>query len=67
MSARGASHGVVEPDLRVKHTVGLRVVDMSVLPRVPAAHPQAVLYAFALRAASVIAADAGLGLTLLDV
>lgn len=33
MSPRGADHGVVDPDLRVKKVVGLRVVDSSVLVR----------------------------------
>jgi choline dehydrogenase-like flavoprotein len=58
MSPVGASWGVVDPNLVVKHTIGLRVVDASVLPRVPAGHPQAVVYALAERAASLIIADA---------
>jgi choline dehydrogenase-like flavoprotein len=59
MSARDASYGVVDPDLRVKNTVGLRVVDASILPRVPSTHPQGLIYAIAERAAALIAADAG--------
>jgi choline dehydrogenase-like flavoprotein len=31
MSPRGANHGVVDPDLRVKKVAGLRVVDAGVL------------------------------------
>ncbi|KAI9435498.1 alcohol oxidase [Lactarius indigo] len=57
MSRKGSVRGVVNPDLSVKNTVGLRIVDASVLPYVPAAHPQAVLYAIAERAAKLIAAD----------
>ncbi|KAI9451433.1 aryl-alcohol-oxidase from pleurotus Eryingii [Lactarius psammicola] len=57
MSRKGSPHGAVNPDLRVKKTVGLRIVDASVLPYVPAAHPQAVLYTIAERAARLIAAD----------
>ncbi|KAF7345143.1 hypothetical protein MSAN_01890400 [Mycena sanguinolenta] len=49
MSARGAQHGVVDPDLKVKGIAGLRVIDASVLPIVPAAHTQAATYAVAER------------------
>lgn len=31
MSPRGASYGVVDPDLKVKHALGLRIVDASVI------------------------------------
>ncbi|KDR73180.1 hypothetical protein GALMADRAFT_125264 [Galerina marginata CBS 339.88] len=54
MSPRGASHGVVDPDLLVKGVSGLRVVDASVLPIVPAAHTQAPTYIVAERAADLI-------------
>ncbi|KIM39564.1 GMC oxidoreductase [Hebeloma cylindrosporum] len=54
MSPKGASWGVVDPDLRVKGVVGLRIVDNSVVPIVPAAHTQAVAYVFAERAADLI-------------
>ncbi|KAH9039645.1 aryl-alcohol-oxidase from pleurotus Eryingii [Lactarius pseudohatsudake] len=57
MSRKGSARGVVNPDLSVKETIGLRIVDASVLPYVPAAHPQAVLYIIAERAAKLIAAD----------
>ncbi|KAI0295097.1 hypothetical protein B0F90DRAFT_1811527 [Multifurca ochricompacta] len=55
MSPFGSSSGVVNPDLTVKKTIGLRIVDASVFPNVPAAHPQAALYAAAERAAKLIA------------
>ncbi|KAI9435478.1 aryl-alcohol-oxidase from pleurotus Eryingii [Lactarius indigo] len=57
MSRKGSSHGVVNPDLSVKNTVGLRIVDASILPYIPAAHPQAIVYTIAERAAKLIVAD----------
>ncbi|KAK0448895.1 aryl-alcohol oxidase [Desarmillaria tabescens] len=56
MSPVGADWGVVDPDLRLKRTAGVRVVDASVLPFIPAAHTQAAVYAFAERAADLIKA-----------
>ncbi|KAF8199817.1 alcohol oxidase [Mycena galopus ATCC 62051] len=56
MSAVDASYGVVDPDLTVKGLDGLRIVDASVLPYVPAAHTQASVYIFAERAADLIKA-----------
>ena len=38
MSEHGAQWGVLDPDLRVKGTTGLRVVDASALPYVPTGH-----------------------------
>ena len=38
MSERGARWGVLDPDLRVKGTTGLRVVDASALPYAPTGH-----------------------------
>ncbi|KAF8259325.1 alcohol oxidase [Lactarius quietus] len=55
MSPKGSPQGVVNPDFSVKNTVGLRIVDASVVPFIPAAHPQAVLYTLAERAAKLIA------------
>ncbi|KAG6916145.1 hypothetical protein DXG01_008296 [Tephrocybe rancida] len=56
MSPKGAKTGVVDPDLKVKKVVGLRVVDASVLPFVPSAHTQAPVYAVAERASDLIKA-----------
>ncbi|KAJ7235004.1 aryl-alcohol oxidase-like protein [Mycena haematopus] len=54
MSPVGAQYGVVDPDLKVKGISGLRVIDASVLPIVPAAHTQAATYAIAERGAHLI-------------
>ncbi|KAK0212179.1 aryl-alcohol oxidase precursor [Desarmillaria ectypa] len=54
MSPVGADWGVVDPDLRLKRAAGVRIVDASVLPFIPAAHTQAAVYAFAERAADLI-------------
>ena len=40
MSEHGAQWGVLDPDLRVKGTTGLRVVDASALPYVPTGHSE---------------------------
>ncbi|PBK94035.1 alcohol oxidase [Armillaria gallica] len=57
MSPVGADWGVVDPDLKIKHATGVRIVDASVLPFVPAGHTQAPVYAFAERAADLIKAS----------
>ncbi|KAL0946164.1 hypothetical protein HGRIS_012427 [Hohenbuehelia grisea] len=56
MSPFNATFGVVDPDLRVKGVRGLRIVDASVMPFVPAAHTQAPVYIIAERAADLIKA-----------
>jgi len=54
MSPKGANTGVVDPDLKVKKVLGLRVVDASIFPYVPSAHTQAPVYAVAERASDLI-------------
>ncbi|KAJ7693402.1 alcohol oxidase, partial [Mycena rosella] len=54
MSPKGSTWGVVDPDLRVKGLRGLRIVDLSVVPFIPAAHTQAATYTIAERAADLI-------------
>ncbi|KAJ7346360.1 aryl-alcohol oxidase [Mycena albidolilacea] len=54
MSPRSAAWGVVDPDLRVKGLTGLRVVDLSVVPFIPAAHTQAAAYIIGERASDLI-------------
>ncbi|KAJ7121245.1 aryl-alcohol oxidase [Mycena crocata] len=54
MSPKGATWGVVDPDLIVKGLRGLRIVDLSVVPFIPAAHTQAAAYIIAERAADLI-------------
>ncbi|KAF9263043.1 aryl-alcohol oxidase-like protein [Marasmius fiardii PR-910] len=54
MSPKGASWGVVDPDLKVKGVSGLRIVDASVIPKIPTAHLQGAIYAVAERAVDLI-------------
>jgi choline dehydrogenase-like flavoprotein len=58
MSTVNASWGVVNPDLTVKKTAGLSVVDAASIPYVPSMHPQGVIYLWAERAANQILARA---------
>ncbi|KAJ3559306.1 hypothetical protein NP233_g11297 [Leucocoprinus birnbaumii] len=59
MSPVNAGWGVVDPDLKVKGVVGVRIVDLSVLPIVPAAHPQAAAYVVGERAGDLIMKSMG--------
>ncbi|KAJ7215169.1 aryl-alcohol oxidase-like protein [Mycena rebaudengoi] len=52
--------GVTNPDLTVKKTVGLRVVDASILPYPVSVHPQAAIYGIAERAADLIKSKYGI-------
>ncbi|KAF7357765.1 Alcohol oxidase [Mycena venus] len=54
VSPVGAKFGVVDPDLSVKGLTGLRVVDLSVMNRIPAAHSQAAAYIIGERGADMI-------------
>ncbi|KAJ7839351.1 alcohol oxidase [Mycena olivaceomarginata] len=56
MSAWGARYGVVDPDLSVKGTTRLSVINASVLPIVPSAHTQAATYVIAERGADLVKA-----------
>ncbi|KAF9476761.1 FAD-linked reductase [Pholiota conissans] len=54
MTSKNSTNGVVNPDFTVKGTSGLRIVDLSVLPFIPASHPQGPVYLLAERAADII-------------
>ncbi|KDR79207.1 hypothetical protein GALMADRAFT_223444 [Galerina marginata CBS 339.88] len=54
MSPSNARNGVVNPDLTVKGTEGLRIVDASVFPFVPSTHTQGPVYLLAERASDLI-------------
>ncbi|KAK0482221.1 aryl-alcohol-oxidase from pleurotus Eryingii [Armillaria novae-zelandiae] len=54
MSAYNATDGVVNPDLTVKGVSGLRIVDASVFPKIPAAHLVGPVYIVAEKGAQLI-------------
>ncbi|THU79468.1 aryl-alcohol oxidase [Dendrothele bispora CBS 962.96] len=54
MTSVDAGYGVVNPDLKVKGAEGLRIVDASILPFIPAAHTQVPVYIVAERASDII-------------
>ncbi|ESK96771.1 aryl-alcohol oxidase [Moniliophthora roreri MCA 2997] len=60
MTAKSAPFGVVDPDLSVKGVQGLRVIDASVFPHVPAGHPQVPVYVIAERGSDLIKKKWGL-------
>ncbi|KAJ6457713.1 alcohol oxidase [Mycena sanguinolenta] len=59
MSPKGATWGVVDPDLSVKGLSGLRIVDVSVAPSIPGAHTQAAAYVIGERGSDLIKAAWG--------
>ncbi|TFY58691.1 hypothetical protein EVG20_g8053 [Dentipellis fragilis] len=54
MGAVNSTTSVLHPDLTVKGTRGLRVVDLSAAPTIPEAHPLGAVYIMAERAADLI-------------
>ncbi|KAI0033001.1 alcohol oxidase [Vararia minispora EC-137] len=58
MSSWWSRDGAINPDLTVKGAIGLRVVDASSFPFIPAAHTQAPVYILAERAADLVKAEA---------
>ncbi|KAA1471967.1 aryl-alcohol-oxidase from pleurotus Eryingii [Dentipellis sp. KUC8613] len=56
MGSKNGMCAPLNPDLTVKGTKGLRVVDLSSLPYIPEAHPQGPVYIMAERAADLIKA-----------
>ncbi|KAF7378228.1 GMC oxidoreductase [Mycena sanguinolenta] len=56
MTPKGASWGVVDPDGVVKGLSGLRIIDASIFPVIPSAHPQALVYFLGERASDIVKA-----------
>ncbi|KAJ7302067.1 pyranose dehydrogenase [Mycena albidolilacea] len=54
MSAKDARYGVVDPDLRVKGTNRLRIIDASVFPFAVSGHPQSAVYVISERGADLV-------------
>ncbi|TEB27555.1 pyranose dehydrogenase [Coprinellus micaceus] len=54
MSSKHSAEGVVDAELNLKGAKGLKIVDASVFPYVPAAHTQAPVYILAERAVHLI-------------
>ncbi|KAF7362799.1 Choline dehydrogenase, mitochondrial [Mycena venus] len=54
MSPKGASWGVVDPDLTVKGLSGLRIADLSIVPLIPASHTQFSAYIIGERVSDLI-------------
>ncbi|KAJ6629027.1 GMC oxidoreductase-domain-containing protein [Mycena sp. CBHHK59/15] len=52
--------GVTNPDLTVKKTLGLRIVDASILPYPVSVHPRATVYGIAERGADLVKAKYGI-------
>ena len=60
MGSFGDSEAVVDSQLRVFNTIGLRIVDASVMPSLPRSNPNSVVMMVAERAADFIKHDYGI-------